>query len=78
MAHPQRTPPRNGEADMLESRVARIESDVSHIRSDVADIKSDIREMRRNATTDFRLLFGSLITGLVGMAGLMAKGFHWL
>jgi hypothetical protein len=28
--------------------------------------------------TDFRVLFGALIAIAVGLAGIMAKGFHWL
>lgn len=68
----------NNGGDMLESRVARLESDVSHIKSDIADIKADIRDMRKDMSTDFRLLFGCLIVTALGLAGLMAKGFHWL
>lgn len=26
---------------------------------------------------DFRIMFGALITAVVGLAALMAKGFHW-
>lgn len=70
---------------MLESRVARLESDVSHIRSDIEHIKSDIRDMRhdvkdvrKDMQTDFRMLFGCIIAVALGLAGLMAKGFHWL
>ncbi|WP_347557157.1 hypothetical protein [Robbsia sp. KACC 23696] len=29
-------------------------------------------------TTDFRILFGATIAVAVGLAGLMAKGFHWV
>jgi len=28
--------------------------------------------------TDFRLLFGAIIAVTLGLAALMAKGFHWL
>lgn len=67
----------NDGGDMLEARVARLEADVSHIRSDIAEMKSDIRDMRKDMATDFRLLFGCLIAVALGLAGLMAKGFHW-
>lgn len=62
----------------LESRVAKLESDVSHISSDISDIKIDIRELRKNSSFDFRLLFGAIITATLGLAYLMARGFHWL
>ena len=75
----------NDGGDMLESRVARLESDVSHIRSDIDEIKSDMREIRhdikdvrKDMQSDFRVLFGTIIAVALGLAGLMAKGFHWL
>jgi hypothetical protein len=61
----------------MEARVAKLESDVGHIQRDVSDIKTDLRELRKAFETDFRLLFGALITVAVALAGIMAKGFHW-
>ena len=62
----------------MEARVAKLEAHIEHIQSDINEIKSDVREIRRDARTDFRLLFGALIFGALGLAGLMAKGFHWI
>jgi hypothetical protein len=62
----------------MEARVAKLESDVGHIQRDVSDIKTDVREIRTVMEKDFRLLFGALITVAIALAGLMAKGFHWL
>ncbi len=67
-----------GDGFMLEVRVAKLESDVEHIKSTMQEIKDDVREIRRDLRTDFRLLFGALITVALGLAGIMAKGFHWL
>ena len=61
----------------MEARVAKLESDVGHIQRDVSEIKIDVRELRKAFETDFRLLFGALITVAVTLAGIMAKGFHW-
>ena len=47
-------------------------------KSTLVEIKQDIREIKVEAKTDFRLLFGALIVVAVGLAGLMARGFHWL
>lgn len=83
--HDRLTSGGNDGGDMLESRVARLESDVSHIRLDIEHIKSDIRDMRhdirdvrKDMQSDFRMLFGCIIAVALGLAGLMAKGFHWL
>ncbi|EGG3070595.1 hypothetical protein MOR33_004444 [Salmonella enterica] len=62
---------------MLEARVAKLESDVEHIKSTVQEIRGDVRELRRDHRSDFRLIFGAIITVALGLAGIMAKGFHW-
>ena len=62
----------------MEARVAKLEAHIEHIQSDINEIKSDVREIKRDARTDFRLLFGALIFVALGLAGLMAKGFHWI
>jgi len=41
-------------------------------------VKADVRGLRADARTDFRILFGAIIAVALGLAGLMAKGFHWL
>ena len=51
---------------------------MEHVRSDIREIKQDIREMKVDARTDFRILFGSLITLAIGLTSLMAKGFGWI
>jgi hypothetical protein len=62
----------------MEARVAKLEAHIEHIQSDINEIKSDVREIKRDARTDFRLLFGAVIVVALGLAGLMAKGFHWI
>jgi|SRR5947209_2741299 hypothetical protein len=62
----------------MEARVAKVEAAVEHIQVDTRDIKMDLREIRQDARTDFRLQFGALIAVALGLAGLMAKGFHWI
>lgn len=66
----------------MEARVARLEAAVDHIQSDVRDIKTEMREVRHDITgirtTDFRLIFGAIIAVALGLAGIMAHGFHWL
>lgn len=62
----------------MEARIARLESHVEHIQSDLTELKTDVREMRRADETNFRILFGALITAALGLAALMSKGFGWL
>lgn len=62
----------------MEARVAKLEANVGHIQTDIADIKADLRQMKDNARSDFRVTWGGMIFGFLGMAGLMARGFGWL
>lgn len=62
----------------MEARIARLESHVEHIQSDLTGLKTDVRELRRADETNFRILFGALITAALGLAALMSKGFGWL
>ena len=64
-------PPDNGD---MQARVAKLEVAVEYIQRDVAELKADVRAIR---TTDFRLLFGAIITVALGLSALMTKGFHW-
>lgn len=62
----------------MEARVAKLDADVGHIQTDIKDIKQDIRDLRKDAREDFRILFGSLIVVALGIAGIIAKVFHWM
>jgi hypothetical protein len=66
----------------MEARIARLEIAVEYIQRDVRELKDDVRTIRSEInsirTTDFRLLFGAIITVALGNAALMAKGFGWL
>jgi hypothetical protein len=62
----------------MEPRVAKLEAAVEHIQRDISEIKSDVRALRDNARSDFHILFGAVIAVALGLAGMMARGFHWL
>lgn len=63
---------------MLESCVTKLDSDSEHIKTATQEIKCDVRELRRDSRTGFRVLVGAMIVVALGLAGIMAKGFHWL
>jgi len=74
-----------GHFDGMEARVAALEAHYSHIKEDVSELRKDVRELRSELKTDFRWLLSILISvaaalgGLIlGLAGMVAKGFHWL
>jgi hypothetical protein len=71
-----------GDGGDMEARVAKLEAHAEHLQSDITDIKNHIEGLRTDIsgirTTDFRLIFGAIITVALGLAWLMAKGFHWL
>jgi hypothetical protein len=67
-----------GENGDMEARIAKLETAMEYVQRDLGEIKSDIRQIKDHARTDFRMLFGALIAVALGLAGLMAKGFHWL
>lgn len=66
----------------MEARVARLEATVQHIQSDLTELKEDVRELRRDVgairTTDFRIMYGSMVAGILGLAAILAHGFHWI
>ena len=76
-SHGQGMQPPSG-SDGMEARIAKLESAVTHIESDIKDLKSDAREIKRDAREDFRILFGAIIVSALGLAALLAKGFHWI
>lgn len=59
----------------MEARVTRLEVVVEQMQRDIAELKAAVRAIR---TTDFRLIFGAIVTVALGNAALMAKGFGWL
>lgn len=74
-----------GDNGGMESRVAKLEAVAEHMQRDLSDIKSIVRghdakfdSMRDRQERDFRILFGAIIAVALGLAALMAKGFHWI
>ncbi|MFJ7312919.1 hypothetical protein ACIQVE_09135 [Pseudomonas sp. NPDC098747] len=67
----------NGGGGDMEARVAKLETHVEYIRRDVDALVKGVGEHRKETAADFRILFGALITTALGLAAIIAKGFHW-
>lgn len=62
----------------MEARVAVLEQIAKITAETLSEVKSKLRILRENHDRDFRLTFAAVVTVALGLAGLMAKGFHWL
>lgn len=73
----------------MEARIAVLEEIAAATKAGMAGMQRDIQDLRADTNRridavrdalerDFRLLFGALIAVALGLAALMAKGFHWL
>ncbi len=58
-------------------RIAKLEASVAHIESDIPMIWTAIIGIQKNMREDFRVGVGITITVALGLAWLLAKGFHW-
>jgi len=72
----------------METRVAVLEEIAKSVNGNLAELKAGqeklsakieagLEKMRDTHDRDFRITFGALIAVALGLAGLMAKGFHW-
>jgi len=62
----------------MEARIAVLKEIAVSTRATLKDLRDDLRTVRDRQEADFRILFAALIGLALGMAGLMAKGFHWV
>lgn len=62
----------------LECRVILLERDYERIEKKVDNLSDRVDRFSDKMERDFRLTFGALIAVALGLATMMAKGFHWL
>lgn len=73
----------------METRIAVLEEIAKSTKEVLSDLRADQRamrgeivagfaELRKTQERDFRLAVGIAVTGLLALAGLMARGFKWL
>ena len=62
----------------VESKLAELAERVARLETGIEYLYSELKNVSQRQVTDFRLMFGSLITVAIGLSGMMAKGFGWL
>jgi hypothetical protein len=69
----------------MEARMTRAETTIEHILQDLEDLKREVRELRESMDRRFRALEAPLRTEFrllwaanFALAGILAKGFHWI
>jgi phosphate uptake regulator len=78
---PPHDPGMEARVAVLEEIAASTKQAVAAFRQEVQDLRSETSRrddaLRDAVESDFRILFGAIITVALGLATLMAKGFHW-
>jgi hypothetical protein len=70
------------------ARVAVLEEIAASTKEALTDLRQELRALRTETSRrddgtreaqerDFRILFAALISVAIGLAAMMAKGFHW-
>lgn len=62
----------------METRVAVLEQIAKDTKDTLVRMEGRLDRMEDHQRKDFRTLFAALIAVALGLAGLMARGFHWL
>lgn len=62
----------------ITERVIRLEEKVTGMDKRLDLVEKDLRELARKVDVNFIITWGGLIVLGVGLAGLLAKGFHWM
>ena len=65
-------------AARLETMVSRLDALLEVSEKRLALLEQDVREHRHNMRVEFRVSYGVMIAGFLGLAGIMARGFGWL
>ncbi len=63
-----------GNSGDMEARVAKVEAGVEHLIREMQVVRTELRDIRLEHRTDFRLTWA----GILALAAMMAKGFHWI
>ncbi|HEY3597580.1 MAG TPA: hypothetical protein VGL08_08730 [Paraburkholderia sp.] len=57
----------------METRTTKVETSLENVQQNVDLLRGDIKDLRKSQRSDFHITW----TGLIGLAAILAKGFHW-
>lgn len=64
--------------DSIDERFNKIDGELNEIKNkmeiEFKDVRSEFKDLRKEIKSDFRWT----LTFIVGLAGIMAHGFHWI
>jgi hypothetical protein len=63
---------------LLENIASDIRDDMKEIRGDIKELKQDMKDIRKESHSNFKWLLGFMISGFIGMFGLIAHTQHWI
>ena len=61
-----------------ESGVAKLQGVIEDVQRDIAEIKTELLILRSDIRSDLRWVVAALLAVALGLAALLATGFHWL
>jgi hypothetical protein len=61
-----------------EARVAKLQGVIEDVQRDIAEIKTELLILRSDIRSDLRWVVAVLLAVALGLAALLATGFHWL
>lgn len=56
---------------------AKMDKQLDEIKDEIKDVRNDMKDIRRDMKTDFRWIMTIFGAAIIGLAGIMAHGFHW-
>ena len=61
-----------------EARVAKLQGVIEDVQRDIAAIKTELLILRSDTRSGLLWVLAELLAVALGLAALLAKGFHWL
>jgi hypothetical protein len=61
-----------------EARVAKLRGVIEDVQRDIAEVKTELLILRSDIRSDLRWVVAVLLAVALGLAALLATGFHWL
>lgn len=67
-----------GDNTGMEARVAKLEAVAESTNQRAGLIEQDLRSLSSEMNSNFKTTWAAIFAVALGLAGLMARGFHWI